>query len=483
MNLLHRSVTSSAYNVVANVIRLAVGFASSIVLARLLDPEVFGVFAFAFSTVKLTIALPNFGFQGAFLHRTGGKAGVTEEVLRVYFTLKLMFSLIWAVLMVVGVTFLASEQTRWVFGVIIGATFIQEQTSVINVLLTQRVKFRRLAVVQAVVAVAQAVVSISLAWFGQGLWALLSTQIVAAILYVVLLYIVRPVWRPRLGWSKDLARYFLNFGSKVFWATLLAQALDRVDDIWTGAVLGDRALGFYDKAFRFATYPRHILSTPITQVVAGTYAQLRDDRSRLSKTFSWVNILMVRMNFWIAALIWLVAPEFIRLALGAKWLPMLEAFRLMLIYTLFDPVKLMIARVLTISGVPERVVRVRAIQLAVMVAGLSVLGPWLGISGVALAVDVMLVVGIGILYAEVRRFVDFSLRRIFGVPILAAGAGMAAVYGALALPGVTGSDWRTGLVKVTVFSCLYAGTVALLERRQIPKLGKIFGQLGMVRSF
>jgi O-antigen/teichoic acid export membrane protein len=287
---------------------------------------------------------------------------------------------------------------------------------------------------------------------------------------VALLYVVRPVWRPRLGWSRELVRYFIGFGSKVFGTALLREALDRVDDIWTGVALGERALGFYDKAFSFATYPRQVLSAPLAEVVVGAYAQLRDDRLRLSQTFSRVNVLMVRANFWMAAMLWLIAPEFIRVALGARWLPMLDAFRLMLVYTLFDPIKSIIAAVLINSGAPERVIRARVVQLVVMVAGLVTLGPRLGIAGVALAVDVMLVVGMVILYAEARGFVDFSLGRIYATPALAMGVGLAAVYAALALPGVSGSDWHTGPVKIVVFSLVYAGLVGLLERDRMAEL-------------
>jgi O-antigen/teichoic acid export membrane protein len=473
MSLIQRSVTSSVYNVTANVISLAVGFVGSIALARLLEPEVFGVFAFVTSTVQLTTALPNFGFQPAFLHRTGGEAGVTEEILRVYFTLKLLFSVVWAVLMAVGAALFAPASSRWVFWVITAATFVAQQTTTIDVLLTRRVQFRRLAMAQAVIAVAATSVSVLLAWRGWGLWSLLSARIVAVAVEVVMLYVIRPVWRPRLGWSKELVHYFISFGSKVFAGAFLAQALDRVDDIWTGAVLGNRALGFYDKAYSFATYPRQVLSTPLTQVVAGTYAQLRDDRPRLSQVFSWINLLMVRANFWVAALLWLVAPEFIRLALGVRWLPMLGAFRLMPVYTLFDPLKGMIASLLIISGAPNRVIRARTIQLCVLIVGLVTLGPWLGIAGVALAVDVMLVVGIVILFAEARRFVDFSLGRIFGTPALAMGLGVAAVYGVLALFDFAENDWLTGFVKGVVFSLIYAGMLVLVEREQLREVWNV----------
>jgi O-antigen/teichoic acid export membrane protein len=448
-----------------NAFAMIVGFANAVILARLLEPEVFGVFAFVMSVVQVTTAIPDFGLPAAFLHRTGGEKGVSEEILRVYFTLKLAMTTVWAVAMAAGAAVFAPERTRWVFWVVIAFTFAAQQMAIVTVLLIRRVQLRRAAAAQAAMAAASAAVSIVLAARGWGLWALLCGKIAAVAVQGLIFFVIRPVWRPRLGWSRELARFFFGFGGRVFAGEALAQALDRTDDIWTGAALGSRSLGFYDKAFGFATYPRQILSAPLTQVVTGTYSELKDDRPRLSRAFAWVNMLLIRANFWIAGLIWLVAPEFIRLVLGAKWMPMLAAFRLMLVYTLFDPVKGMVANVLVICGAPGRVVRIRAIQLAVMVAGLALLAGRLGIAGVALAVDLMLVTGIVLLYAEVRRFVDFSVRRFFPMPLAAAGLGLAAVRAASAAPGIAGNDWRTGCVKGLVFSTVYGLTLWLTERR------------------
>jgi O-antigen/teichoic acid export membrane protein len=467
MNLTQRSVTSSIYNIVANVIGLIAGLVSAIVLTRLLPPEDFGTFAFVTSIVQITLVLANFGFHPAFLQRTGGEVGVTEEVLRVVFTLKLLFSLVWAALLAGGVALFAPAHTRWVFGLMIAISFIGAQLGTLNMLLTRRVQFRRLALAQTAGTVATTLVSVGLAWRGWGIWALLCGSMAATAVRVTLLGVIRPVWRPRLGWSPELVRYFITFGSKVFGTELLLETLDRVDDIWTGVVLGDKALGFYDKAYGFATYPRQVLTNPLVQVVIGTYSELLNNRPRLSQTFAWVNMVMARANFWMAALLWLAAPEFIRLVLGDKWLPMLEAFRLMLLYTMFDPTKSMISSVLILSGAPEKVIHTRLIQLGILLAGLVTPGPLLGIAGVALAVDIMLVVGITLLYVQVRRFVDFSLRQFYCIPAVAMGLGLLAVYGALTLTGVAGNDWLTGVVKVGVFSLGYAGVLLLVERAQL----------------
>jgi hypothetical protein len=133
--------------------------------------------------------------------------------------------------------------------------------------------------------------------------------------------------------------------------------------------------------------------------------------------------------------------------------------------------------VLSTSGAPQKVVGARAVQLAVLVAGLVVLGSQLGISGVALAVDAMLVVGMAILFWQARVYVDYSLRRLFLVPGLAMASGIGLALAAVTMPSLQVSDWITGTVKAAVFSLIYLGIVLLMERREIPRYLSLLRQL------
>lgn len=476
MDIARRSVTSSAYNVTANTIQMIVNFGRSVVLARLLAPDVFGVFVFASSIVVLSQAFADFGLKSAFLKLT--TESDQQEAIKVHFTLTALFSTVWAVLLIVGVALFAPPETRWVFWFLTITALISQLTLSPRVLLISRVRFRRLALLEIITSIVGTVIAIGLAWYGFGLLSLLVPQAVTLLIAMVMLYVIRPVWRPQLGWNRQLVRQFLSFGSKVYVNQILLQTLDRLDDIWTGGVLGGTALGYYSRAYKFSTYPRRILSRPLASVADGTYAQLKENRLRLSQAFFRVNALLIRSNFLLAGILILIAPEFIRIVLGVKWMPMLEAYRLMLLYTLLDPIKLTIANVITISGAPDKVRRARFIQLIVMIAGMVTLGPALGISGVALAVNLMLVVGICILLWQVRAFVDFSLIKLFAAPALALFIGLALARFAITIPGVLGSDWRTAGVKIIVYGVVYAGLLFLLERRNIPML---FGMLRHLR--
>lgn len=469
MNLVQRSITSATWNAVANWSTMLILFARTILLSQLLPVPVFGVYALATSWVRLTGVLPSFGMGAAFIHRSE-ETEDEEEAAAVHFTLKLLFTLIWAGALIGGALIWTSGPLRlaliWLTLTIGGMEVAQTP----RLLLTRRVVHRRLAGLQVANTVATTAVALYLAWRGAGLYALLATDLVALVVTYVTFYGWRAVWRPRLRWSPKIVRYFLSFGRRSVAAEGLLQALNRIDDIWTGFYLGDISLGYYSRAYTFATYPSQILASPLNAVAGGTYAELKKSTLRLSRAFFRTNAFLIRTGFLLAAILALIAPEFIRLGPGAKWLPMVTAFRLMLVFTLLNPIKVTVANLFIAVGKPEMVVRARLLQLVVLIAGLFLLGNLWGISGVAIAVDVMLICGIGLLLWQARTYVSYSIKALFTAPLIALSAGLAVTAGILSLSGPLANDWISAAVKIASFTAVYGALLLLLERERARKL-------------
>jgi O-antigen/teichoic acid export membrane protein len=469
-SLAQRTISSISWNFIGNIAQILIAFVRSVLLARMLPVEAFGIYAWAHSVTALTGVLPDFGLGSAFLHRAPETEN-EKDAATAHFTLQIILTLIWAAGLMAGAMLFVSQQPRrialvWATAMAIGSQLARTP----RLILARRVVHRRLALVNLMDTVSATCVALLLAWRGETLWALLATDFTTFLVNVIGFYIWRPVWKPRVSWDLAALRYFLSFGGRNVIATALLRALDRVDDLWVGTFLGNAATGLYSRAYQFATYPRKILASPVNLVTTGTYAELKGNRKRLSQAFYRINALLVRSGFLIAGILALVAPEIIRLLLGRKWMPMLNAFRLMLVYTMFDPFKLTISSVFIAVGEPERIVWTRAVQLGVMVVGLLLLAPTLGIAGVALAVDAMLVVGIIILLWQAREHVDFSIPKLFAVPSVGLIAGLVLSRASIDLPGVRGSDWRTGGVKLVVFLTTYSFILLVLEQKNIERL-------------
>lgn len=465
MSLANRSVTAVKWAALANLVAMIVLVVRSVLLARWLPVDVFGVYAGAQAIVGITIVAAAFGMGGAFLYRTA-ETDDESAAAAVHFTLKLLFTLAWMALMLLAAWLWTDGPMRLALVVLTLAGGLEQLAQTPRLIYQRRVDGRRTAVVDSVSVLLGSTLALALAWRGAQLGALLMTDVVTAVVNIVLFYLVTPVWIPRLSWQADRVRYFLRFGRQQFAAVMLWQALDRIDDLWTQVFLGPTALGYYSRAYRFATYPRLLVAQPVNAVSTGTYAALETDRERLGRAFERTNGFLVRVGFLVAGGMALAAPELITLFLGAKWLPMLAAFRLMLIFTMLDPIKLTVANLFVAVGKPAQVTQTRLVQLVVLVAGLFALGTPLGITGVALAVDIMLLVGMVLLFWLARPLIPFSLRRLFAVPT---GALLVALLlgGAMAaLPAVTATpDWATAVLKLLLFGLAYTAVLLLFERQ------------------
>ena len=476
MSLAQRAVAAVSWNLGTNLLKIAVLLARAILLARLLPVETFGVYALATAIVTLSGILPQWGMGSAFLHRTTETADESHAA-AVHFTLRLLLTAVWLAALLALTAWLAEGALRLALLVLAVAFAGLYLVDTPKAILVRRVQHRRLALLDLLTALATTIAAVILAARGYGLWALLATDVVTLALAVVAFYLWRPVWRPRLLWAADTMRYYLRFGSRAMAESALSEALDNLDDLWTGSYLGPRALGLSSRAYTFATYPRRLLAMPVNAVAGGTYAELKGDRPGLSRAFFRTNALLVRSGFLLGGLLVLVAPEFTRLALGERWLPMVPAFRLMAVFTLLDPIRVTVSSLFVAVGRPEQVVRVRLVQLAVMVVGLFTLGSRWGITGVALVVDGVLLIGLVWLLGRARRHVDFSARRLFGAPLLALAVGAAAALGGLwlacrAAPGTCGNDWLSGGLKGVAYVAVFLALLLALEGRTLRDMGR-----------
>ncbi len=466
LGLWRRSLSSTSWALAANLISFSLLLIRAVFLARWLPIEVFGIYVMASASVELSSIVADLGLGEAFLHRSP-ETEEEDHAAATHLTLKLVLLAVWALLMLTAAMVVCRGQLMLAVLVLVGTTVVLQLTQTPRVLLIRRVQHGRLALIRIVTVVVGTAIALVLAAAGAKLWALLSIDLVTAGVAIAGLYLWRPVWRPRLAWSRSRVRYFLGFGGRSFVATLLLRGIERLDDLWTGIILGDVALGLYSRAFGFATIPRRLVSTPVSEVVGGIYAELKGDRPGLSTAFLVSNSALMRACFPLAAGMVLVAPELVETLLGERWLPMVPAFQLLTIFTLLDPLRYSIAGLFTAVGRPDHAILARLLQLVVLCIGLTTLGPVFGIAGVALTVTITALTGATVLTALAKRYVDVSLIRMVGPPLIGVVAGGGLALTLKRLGNVQG--WALPALELLVLGVVYAACLVILDRRQLRK--------------
>ena len=468
-NIGQHTVKGSAYSIFASAITLSLGVVRATLMARLLLPEIVGLGALGLLFMDMAAQIGVIGLHSAFIHRKE-----EDEALRAtYFTLNLVLT--GASLLVLGL-FLPLivryypdyPQLGMVILAYMGVEVIKAMNTPSMMVLSKNLAFGQMAVLDVISAICMTIVGPWMAWQGFGVWSIVGEKFIGVFMRWVVVWFVFRSWRPRLGWDRRIVRWFWEYGTKAWWSTNLTFVLANFDEFWIGSYppLRATALGLYAKAYDYATYSRKVIANPLLSVFFPTFAHLQSDRPRLSRTFFRATSLMVRAGCLFSLVFILTAPEFIRLILGEQWLPMLATFQLMIVYTLLDPLSLAAQSLMMATGHPGAVLRARMIQTAIFIPAVILLSIVAGIEGVALATDLMIVVGTVLLFRETYRVTDYSSRALWAWPLVAMGITGGVVFGMTPL-WATIDLWLVFISKLVLIPLLYGGLLVWREREQL----------------
>lgn len=457
-----KTLQGSLYSGVAAAISFALAFARAVLMARLLLPRHFGVVALAFFFVNTVNVLSNFGLHSAFVHCQEND----DSLKRTYFSVQVALNGIkTAALLAVApilqqlypdIVYLQEVLTALaITSLITGLSQIQ------TTLLQKELAFSSMAVMEIVSSLVMTIFGPVAACMDWGVWALVAERASNALTRFVLAWGPLRCWRPRFGWDIQSRAMFWRLGKPTWIKTNLNHLLDRFDDFWIGSILGQTPLGYYDKSYDFACAPRRIFALPLLKVFEPVFARLQQDRMRLSEAFFRCAYLLVRMVFFGAGLFALVMPEFIRLVIGVKWLPMIWTFRLLLAYAVFDSLQKLIHGLFTAVGKPVFLRNATLVQTAFFLPAVILGAHFVGIKGVAIAADAMLLVGIFSLYRPLTKIIDFSVWRLLGWPMLALATALGA--GIVTESVKNAPLWQLVPLKIGLFTVIFGGILLPLE--------------------
>jgi O-antigen/teichoic acid export membrane protein len=431
-SLAARTVKGSVYSITASGVTLVLGLGRSIVMARLLAPEDFGVVAFALVFLSFTAPLRDFGLDLALIHRKTDGEGALDDALAVHFSLRLILIGLFVLLLLAAIPllhFLYPQKTLLVpiLVVLTVGEVARALGATPTTYLRKEMRFKELGALQVLTSLTMTVIGPLMAWCGWGVWAIVGEQISGVIASTLVVWVFFRIWKLRWKLKPELVRWYWEYGKFVFVSRFLIPVVDQFDEFWIGTTLGPTPLGYYSKAYEFAQYPHRIISAPIVGVALPAFAQAQDNRLTLSKSYFRLSSFVIRLGFLVTGLLVLTAHEFVILLLGAKWAPMVLTFQIMAVYMLLQPFFSLSANLMVATGHPQVNMQTLIIQSAFVIPAVILASRWFQIDGVAFVTNLVLVIGLANMLRRTKDIVDFSLKEIILVPSIAflVGCGLA----------------------------------------------------------
>jgi len=225
-----------------------------------------------------------------------------------------------------------------------------------------------------------------------------------------------PVSYEKFAWED--VRWLLRFGAPIWLAGFLSNVFV-LDNFLVGTLCGVEAVGLYALAFTLARLPVQVIAHAVTKGAFPAYSVHQGDPLKAGRLFTLAYTAVVWGLVPLAVLAALLAPEVVQLTVGAKWVPMIPAFRWLCVFTVLRGVQDLTVDFFVSQG---KAVWFRNV-LALEAVALLLVGPlaaWRGGPvGMAIAVDVMLCVGVPYLVGHLRQLVSLKYRTVWVLPLMA----------------------------------------------------------------
>lgn len=432
------------------VLRLG-SFVVGIVLARLLAPEQFGVFAVALTVQAVLMTLADLGMSADLI-----RSEHPERKAPTVATLGLVAGALLAATMATSAQGLAdvlgSPGAGPVIAVMSLSLFLAGAGVVPYAALQRSFAQKKLFAVATVDFVVGTVLTIVLILSGWGVMSLAVARVVSQCAALVLQYALAGE-RIKFGFDRAVAPAVLGFGLPVAAANMLSWALLNVDTVVISRLAGPVALGFYYLAFNVSNWPMSALGQVVRSISIPTFARLASGKT--DKSFAVVFAPVWAISLFAGVMIAVLAEPIVGLVYGTKWLPAVPILMWLGFFgalrTLFDlAASYLLARGASRSTLVVQVVWFLALIPAV-IAGIS----WAGTPGVAAAHLATAVLLVAPVYLLALRRSGAELRNVFAAfwpPVVAAvPAGLAAAATVSWIGGGIGGLLLGGLAGTVVY--------------------------------
>lgn len=333
-----RAARGSALILVAQAARIAIQLGGTIMLARLIAPDVFGLLAMVLAIAGIAEIFRDFGLSQAALRRTD----LTQQQQSNLFWLNaacgfalaiLLFALSWPIS-----AFYGHHQLITIVQWIAPIYLLNGVTAQFRVRINQALRFRTLAVIDIAAPLLAFAGALLLALFGYAIPALIAVQVVGPVV-ALLLSLALARWRPTWPRRTPGMRELLTFGASFAFTQTLSYATRNVDSIAIGKVWGAGPLGYYDRAFQLAVAPLNQINAPMSRVAIPVLARVLEDRPKYVSALREAQLVATYVTSTLLLVAAGLGTPLLTLLLGEQWARAGTIFSILAIGSVFRSIQ------------------------------------------------------------------------------------------------------------------------------------------------
>jgi O-antigen/teichoic acid export membrane protein len=357
-----------------------VAWASTLIVARLLNPDDYGLVGMATVYLGLANLISEFGVGTTVITLRD----LTESDIAQLNGFAVVLGLTgFAVSCIAAIPlgwFFKSPRLPWVVVAMSTTFIISSFQSVPAALLQKDLRFKLISMIDGAKSFTMAVVAVLFALAGMSYWTLVFAGISSAIMRTALVLSIR---RHRMAIPRpSTLRHVLTFswhvlGSRISWYTY-----SNSDFVVSGKILGREALGSYTVAWNLATVPVEKITGVLNLITPALYSAVQHDKAALRRYMLTLVEGVGLMTLPISVGVGLVSREFVLVVLGAKWAAAIVPLAFLAFYASIRSLTPIISSILNVVG-DSRFNMQSSMAMAVVLPTAFIIGSHWGNAGIA----------------------------------------------------------------------------------------------------
>src|SRR5215471_12208618 len=302
----------------ARIAQLAYQLGVSIVLARLLSPEDYGLIAMVMVFTGFAGMLADAGFNAALIQRKILNYAHQHTAFWASLSLAVAVSAITFLLAPTVATFFSSPATKLILRVLALNLVFSSIGIVPSALLQRQMRFRTIAKIETGALVISGAVGVSMAVLGAGVWSLVAQSLSNCFLIAVMrCWSCR--WLPKAIFCRNALREIWSFTGHLYGFNLINYWARNADNLLVGKFFGPSALGAYNRAYALMLLPITQINGVFYQVVFSAFSSIQGDKDRIKMAFLRVVSIASLFAFPLVVGLLVVAEPFVLTFYGPKW--------------------------------------------------------------------------------------------------------------------------------------------------------------------
>jgi O-antigen/teichoic acid export membrane protein len=329
-SLKEKSISGVIWDLVGRLALQGIGFFISIILARILSPDDFGLIAIIAVFINLASTFLDFGFSTALVQRKD----VNETHYGTVFYLNVFIGTLLAIITFFSAPFFAAFYSKPILTDLLRVMsisfFVNAFGNVWRAYLRREMNFKATSVSSIIGSFLSGIVAISMAFAGFGVWCLVILSISGQLFSTLVLFIG---WKvpTHMKFNFSALKDLWGFSSKMFFSGLLDSIFFNFDALIIGKTSSTASLGYYYRAKSLENFSFRYTAITLTNVLLPGLSSIQNDTETLKNVVIKIFKILSIISFFGCGVLLISARELIILLFSNKWEPSVLMFQILIV--------------------------------------------------------------------------------------------------------------------------------------------------------